>query len=70
MERLLVDLHRIQDYWVFGFCPSSGILENKREHNVSETGSVSSSGKGWETATLLGPVERANLNHWTKVSSF
>jgi hypothetical protein len=29
-----------QNYWVFGFFPSSGILET-REHDVSETGSVS-----------------------------
>jgi hypothetical protein len=28
-----------QNYWVFGLCPSSGILE-ARKHNVSETGSV------------------------------
>jgi hypothetical protein len=21
--------------------------------------------KGWEAPTLLGPLERANLNHWT-----
>jgi hypothetical protein len=26
--------------WVFGLCPSSGILET-RKHNVSETGTVS-----------------------------
>jgi hypothetical protein len=30
-----------QDYWVFGLCPSSGILKNTKEHNISETGSVS-----------------------------
>jgi hypothetical protein len=29
-----------QNYWVFGLCPSPGILET-RKHNVSETGSVS-----------------------------
>jgi hypothetical protein len=29
-----------QNYWVFGLCPSSVILET-RKHNVSETGSVS-----------------------------
>jgi hypothetical protein len=27
--------------WNFGLCPSSGILKNIREHNASETGSVS-----------------------------
>jgi hypothetical protein len=30
----------IQNYWVFGLFPSSGILGN-RGHNVSEIGSVS-----------------------------
>jgi hypothetical protein len=30
----------IQNYWVFGFCPLSGIPKT-RKHNVSETGSVS-----------------------------
>jgi hypothetical protein len=24
-----------------------------------------SSGEGWETPTLLGQLEKANLNHWT-----
>jgi hypothetical protein len=36
-----------------------------RRHNVSKSGSVSVSGEGKETPTLLGPLERANLNHWT-----
>jgi hypothetical protein len=30
----------IQNYWVFEFCPSSSILKI-REHNASETASVS-----------------------------
>jgi hypothetical protein len=29
-----------QNYWGFGLCSSSGIVET-RKHNVSETGSVS-----------------------------
>jgi hypothetical protein len=29
-----------QNYWVFGLCPSPGILK-ARKHNMSETGSVS-----------------------------
>jgi hypothetical protein len=33
-------INNFQDYWVFGFCPSSGILKTT-EYNVSETGSVS-----------------------------
>jgi hypothetical protein len=56
-----------QNYWVFGLCPLSGILET-REH-VSETWFVSDlslgGGEGGEIRTLLGPLERANLNHWT-----
>jgi hypothetical protein len=32
-------LYNNQNYWVFGLCPSSGILET-REGNVSETGSA------------------------------
>jgi hypothetical protein len=48
-----------QNYWVFGLCPSSCILKT-REHNVLETGYVSI--LEWETPTLLGPLERANLN--------
>jgi hypothetical protein len=51
-----------QNYWVFGLCPLSSILET-RNCNVSETGSVS--GLRWreKTPTQLGPLERANLNH-------
>jgi hypothetical protein len=30
----------IQNYWVSGLCPSSGIL-NTRKHNISETESLS-----------------------------
>jgi hypothetical protein len=35
----MVYTRNTQDYWVFGLRPSSGILENTKEHNVSETGS-------------------------------
>jgi hypothetical protein len=52
----------IQNYWVFGLCPSCGILET-RKYNVSETGYVSVLRYGGKT--LLGPSARANLNHWT-----
>jgi hypothetical protein len=36
-------IYNTLNYWVSGFCPSSKIL-NTTKHNVSETGSVSSSG--------------------------
>jgi hypothetical protein len=53
------------DYWVFGLFLSSGILRNTKEHNVSETGSACVLKWEEETPTLLGPVVRAKLNHWT-----
>jgi hypothetical protein len=34
-------VHNTQIYWVFGLCPSSGILET-REYDVLEIESVSS----------------------------
>jgi hypothetical protein len=34
-------VYNIQNYWVFRLCPSSGIVESKKKHNFSETGSVS-----------------------------
>jgi hypothetical protein len=47
------------------FFPSSGILEN-RKNDVSEFGFVSVlKGRGKKISTQLGPVKRANFNHWT-----
>jgi hypothetical protein len=50
---------------ILGLYPSSGIL---LEHNVSEIESVSvlRLRGGGETPTQLGPLEKANLHHWTK----
>jgi hypothetical protein len=53
-----------KDYWIFRLFPSSGIL-GTRKHDVSETGSVWSSGVGGNTPCQLGLLDRANLNHWT-----
>jgi hypothetical protein len=53
-----------QKYWSFGLLPWSGILET-RKHDVSETGSVSVVRRKGKTPTQLGPLERANLIHWT-----
>jgi hypothetical protein len=57
---------RITAFFFFKFCPSSGILEN-RKHNVSETGSVSVHRWRGEATYSLGPLDRANLNHWTRL---
>jgi hypothetical protein len=58
-----------QNYWVFGLSPSSGIL-GTRKHDVSETGCVSvlRCVGGGGTPTQLGPLGRANLNHWMRLA--
>jgi hypothetical protein len=53
-----------QNYWASGLCPSSRIL-NPIKHNISEMDLLPSTGEGRETPTLMGPLERANINHWT-----
>jgi hypothetical protein len=55
-------VYNTQNYWVFRLFPSSGVLDN-RKHDVSEIGSVSVLGYGGKTPTLLGLLERANLDH-------
>jgi hypothetical protein len=59
----LTMVYNTQDHWVFGLCPSCGILTT--QHSASELDLFPSSGKGWQTPALLGHLERANLNHWT-----
>jgi hypothetical protein len=54
-----------QNYWVFGLCPLSSIPKT-RECTISTFQKLNlfpSSDKGGETPTLLGLLERANLNH-------
>jgi hypothetical protein len=55
-------VYNTQNYWVFGVCPSPGILKT-RKRNVSETGSISMLRRGGKTPTQLAPLERANLFH-------
>jgi hypothetical protein len=47
-----------QDYWVFGLCPSSGILEATK-HNVSETGSVSILSWGMKGTYSTGSIRKS-----------
>jgi hypothetical protein len=60
----------IQSYWAcFGLYPSSCMWKTK-DHNVSETGSVSVlRWMGQDKSTQLGPLERASLNHWNDTPS-
>jgi hypothetical protein len=50
-------VYNTQNYLVFGLCPSSGILEN-RKHDVSETGCVSVLRWRGKTPTQLGPLKK------------
>jgi hypothetical protein len=49
-----------QDYWVFGLCPPSGILEDTEEHNLSETGSVSILSWGVGVTYSVGSVRKSD----------
>jgi hypothetical protein len=58
-----------QNHWLCGIWPSSGILNTieKTTFRVLET--FASSGEEKETSTLLGPLERTNLNHCLKTET-
>jgi hypothetical protein len=58
-SRVLMMVCYTQDYQAFGPFPSYYI---PKVHGILETGSVFILGVGWETSTLLGPLERANRN--------
>jgi hypothetical protein len=47
-------VYNTRNYWVFGLCPSSGILKNTMFHKLI---CFRPQVKGWETPTLLGPLE-------------
>jgi hypothetical protein len=52
-------VYNTQNYWVFGLCPLSAILETIK-HIVSELDLFPSSGEKGETLTLLGLLERVS----------
>jgi hypothetical protein len=58
-------VYNTQNYWVFELCPLPSILETKKKTMFQKLNLFPSSGKGGgKTPTQLGPLERANLNHW------
>jgi hypothetical protein len=63
LERVLTMVYNTRNYWGFGVCPSSGIVKNTPFRKLDL---LPSSGERVKTPTLLGPLERANLNHWTR----
>jgi hypothetical protein len=50
------EIYLIQKYWVSGFWPSSGILNNWKTETFLKLALFSSSGEGRETPTLLGNI--------------
>jgi hypothetical protein len=59
-------VYNTQDYWVFGFCPPSDILKGTNKHTAfRKLDLFPSSCEEWETLTLFGSLETANLSHWT-----
>jgi hypothetical protein len=56
--------HNTRNYWVFGICPSSSILQKARKtHRFGKWICFRPQVMGWQT-TLLDPLHRDNLNHW------
>jgi hypothetical protein len=66
LERILTMLYVVQSYWAsFGLYPSSCMWKTK-DHNVTETGSLSVlRWIGQDKPIQLGPLERSSLKHWT-----
>jgi hypothetical protein len=58
LERVLTMVYNTQNYWVYGFFPSSSILEN-RKHDVSESGSVSVLTRGVEDTYSVGLLRKS-----------
>jgi hypothetical protein len=56
--------YNTQNHWVFGLRPLSGILETSKQCFGNWICFCPWVRGEWKTPTLLGPLERANPNHW------
>jgi hypothetical protein len=56
-------VYKTQNYWVYGLCPSSKIVNTRKMYQILDQ--FLSSGEGMETLTVLGPLENSSLSHWT-----
>jgi hypothetical protein len=56
--------HASSELQFLSLCLSSGILETRKNTEFRKLDLFLSSGEEGRTPTLLGPLERANLNHW------
>jgi hypothetical protein len=51
-----------QNYWVLGLCSSLGTSKNRKGKNVLNTGCLHPQVRRWDISTMLGPLERHDLN--------
>jgi hypothetical protein len=52
-------VYNTENYWVFGLCPSSGILKTRKTQGFGNWTCFLPQVRDGETPTLLGPLERA-----------
>jgi hypothetical protein len=65
LQRVLTMVYNTRNEWVFGLCPSSGILKKHYRTRLGNWICFHPQVSGLETPPLLCPLERANLSHWT-----
>jgi hypothetical protein len=59
LERVLMMVYDVQDYWVFGLCPSSGILKTLKNTMFRKLDLFLSSGEGTGDNYSVGPVRKS-----------
>jgi hypothetical protein len=52
-------INLIQDYWVFGLCPSSGILKKQKNTTFRKLDLFPSSGEGAGDTYSVGPIRKS-----------
>jgi hypothetical protein len=52
-------VYDIQDYWVFGLCPSSSILKTQKNTTFRKLDLFPSSGEGTGDTYSVGPVRKS-----------
>jgi hypothetical protein len=64
--RVVTMVNNTRNFWVSGLYPSSGVWPTTTFRKLDLfPSSGKRGGRGKKTPTQFGPLERANLNHWT-----
>jgi hypothetical protein len=61
-KKIRTMVRNIKNFRISGLCPTPGRPENTTFRKLEP---IPSSGEGMKAPTLLGPLERSKLNHWT-----